>query len=150
MKCRHCGTELKNVFIDLNTSPPSNSYISKSNLNGPETYFPLRVLTCETCWLLQTEDYADADELFTEEYAYFSSVSSSWLAHSEKYANDMTKRFNLNKDSLVSEIAANDGYLLQYFKKLDIPCYGVEPTTSTAEAAREKGIEIVEDFSASN
>ena len=146
MKCRHCGTELKNVFIDLNTSPPSNSYISKSNLNGPETYFPLRVLTCETCWLLQTEDYADADELFTEEYAYFSSVSSSWLAHSEKYANDMTKRFNLNKDSLVSEIAANDGYLLQYFKKLDIPCYGVEPTTSTAEAAREKGIEIVEDF----
>lgn len=146
MKCRHCDTELENVFIDLNTSPPSNSYISKSNLNGPETYFPLRVLTCETCWLLQTEDYADADELFTEEYAYFSSVSSSWLAHSEKYANEMTKRFKLDKDSLVSEIAANDGYLLQYFKKLDIPCYGVEPTTSTADAAREKGIEIVEDF----
>jgi 2-polyprenyl-3-methyl-5-hydroxy-6-metoxy-1,4-benzoquinol methylase len=115
-------------------------------LHALEKWFPLRVLVCENCWLVQTEDFAQADELFDEEYAYFSSFSTSWLQHAEQYVKDMTKRFSLNGNSHVVEVAANDGYLLQYVKALNIPCTGVEPTTSTANAAREKGISIVEEF----
>ncbi|MDH4316975.1 MAG: class I SAM-dependent methyltransferase, partial [Desulfobulbaceae bacterium] len=115
-------------------------------LRAPEKWFPLRVLVCEQCWLVQTEDYAGRDELFDKDYAYFSSFSSSWLAHAKHYVNDMVLRFSLNGDSHVVEVAANDGYLLQYFKGHCIPCTGIEPTASTAAAARNKGLDIVEEF----
>ena len=146
MKCRHCGTDLKLPWVDLGSAPPSNAYLTAQTLRAPEKWFPLRVLVCEHCWLAQTEDFAQANELFDADYAYFSGFSSSWLAHSERYVTDMVARFNLTADSDVVEVAANDGYLLQYVKARDIPCTGVEPTASTAAAARAKGIPIVEDF----
>ena len=146
MKCRHCNTELKLPLIDLGSAPPSNAYLTEQTLHTPEKWFPLRVLVCESCWLVQTEDFAQAEELFDEDYAYFSSFSISWLQHAEKYMKDMTERFSLNEGSHVVEVAANDGYLLQYFKECNIPCTGIEPTASTAAAAREKGISIVEEF----
>lgn len=146
MKCRHCGSELRLPLVDLGSAPPSNAYLTEKTLHAPEKWFPLRVLVCEHCWLAQTEDFAQANELFDAEYAYFSGFSSSWLAHSERYVADMAARFNLTADSHVVEAAANDGYLLQYVKARNIPCTGVEPTASTAAAARAKGIPIVEDF----
>jgi len=146
MKCRHCGTELLLPLIDLGSAPPSNAYLTEKTLKAPEKWFPLKVLVCNQCWLVQTEDYAGAEELFDADYAYFSSFSSSWLKHAEQYVGDMVNRFSLNEKSHVVEIAANDGYLLQYVKSKGIPCLGIEPTASTAMAAREKGIEIVEAF----
>ena len=104
------------------------------------------MLVCEHCWLVQIEDFAQAHELFDAQYAYFSSFSTSWLEHSERYVADMVARFGLNAESHVVEVAANDGYLLQYVKACNIPCLGVEPTASTAAAARAKGIPIIEDF----
>jgi 2-polyprenyl-3-methyl-5-hydroxy-6-metoxy-1,4-benzoquinol methylase len=146
MKCRHCGSELKLPLVDLGSAPPSNAYLTEQKLKAPEKWFPLRALVCEQCWLVQTEDFAQAHELFDSEYAYFSGFSSGWLAHAERYVADMVARFKLNADSHVVEVAANDGYLLQYVKARNIPCTGVEPTASTAAAARAKGIPIVEDF----
>lgn len=146
MKCRHCGSELKLPLVDLGGAPPSNAYLTEQTLHAPEKWFPLRVLVCEHCWLAQTEDFAQVNELFDAEYAYFSGFSSSWLAHSERYVADMVARFDLTANSHVVEVAANDGYLLQYVKARNIPCTGVEPTASTAAAARAKGIPIVEDF----
>lgn len=146
MKCRHCQAELRLPFLDLGHAPPSNAYLSEAALRGPETWFPLRILVCESCWLVQTEDHAGREALFTDDYAYFSSFSSSWLAHSRRYVDAMIGRFGLGKDSMVAEIAANDGYLLQYVKDAGIACYGVEPTASTAQAARERGIDIVQRF----
>lgn len=146
MKCRHCGTDLTLPLIDLGSAPPSNAYLTKETMHAPEKWFPLRVLVCTECWLAQTEDYAGADELFSAEYAYFSSYSTTWLQHAQRYVADMVERFGLNVDSHVIEIAANDGYLLQYVKASGIPCVGIEPTASTAAAARMKGIEIIEDF----
>lgn len=146
MKCRHCGTELRLPFLDLGSAPPSNAYLSEAALRGPETWYPLRVLVCESCWLVQTEDHAGREQLFDADYAYFSSFSSSWLAHAKAYVQAMHERFKLGALSNVVEVAANDGYLLQYVKQVGIPCYGVEPTTSTAEAARKLGIDIVERF----
>ena len=146
MNCRHCQTELTFPLIDLGTSPPSNAYLTQEKLHAPEKYFPLRVLVCTECWLVQTEDYAGADELFSADYAYFSSFSKTWLEHAERYIAEMVHRFALNKKSNIIEVAANDGYLLQYAKAMGIPCLGVEPTKSTAEVARAKGIEIIEEF----
>ena len=146
MKCRHCQFELTLSLIDLVTSPPSNAYLTQQELQETEKYFPLRVLVCTDCWLVQTEDYAGADELFSSDYAYFSSFSSSWLKHSEQYVVNMADRFDLDGQSHIVEVAANDGYLLQYAKARGIPCLGIEPTTSTADAARKKGIEIIEAF----
>lgn len=146
MKCRHCGQLISLPFLNLGSAPPSNAYLSKTDLNGPETWFPLRLLVCENCWLVQTEDHAGREALFTQNYAYFSSYSSTWLAHAQHYVSEMVARFHLGKHSQVVEIAANDGYLLQYVQQLEIPCYGIEPTTSTANAAREKGINIIEQF----
>jgi len=146
MKCRHCNAELNLPLIDLGSAPPSNAYLTEQTMCMPEKWFPLRVLVCTECWLVQTEDYAGAEELFSADYAYFSSFSSSWLQHAQNYATEMTDRFNLNSTSCVVEVAANDGYLLQYFKANNIPCLGIEPTASTAAAARSKGIEIIEDF----
>lgn len=146
MKCRHCSSDLKLPLVDLGSAPPSNSYLTEQTLHAPEKWFPLRVLVCEECWLVQTEDFAQANELFDAEYAYFSGFSTSWLAHSERYVSEMCSRFSLGSHSHVVEVAANDGYLLQYVQARNIPCTGVEPTTSTAHAARSKGIDIVEEF----
>jgi predicted TPR repeat methyltransferase len=146
MKCRHCNTELEQSLIDLGSAPPSNAYLSLANLAAPEKWYPLRVMVCTNCWLVQTEDYAGRDELFDADYAYFSSVSTTWLKHANTYVARMVERFDLTSVSLVVEVAANDGYLLQYVRDRGISCYGVEPTASTAAAAREKGIEVVEEF----
>ena len=146
MICRHCGSELSLPLVDLGSAPPSNSYLTDQSLKMPEKWFPLRVLVCEHCWLAQTEDFAQAEELFDADYAYFSSFSSSWLNHCERYVSEMMTRFELDGGSHVVEVAANDGYLLQYFRDRGVPCTGVEPTAGTAAAARAKGISIVQDF----
>lgn len=133
-------------MVNLDSAPFSNSYLTRQSLHVPEKRFPLRVLVCEQCWLAQTEDFAQVCELFDSEYAYFSGFSISWLTHCERYVSDTVARFDLSANSHVVEIAANDGCLLQYVKARNIPCTGVEPTASTARAARAKGIPIVEDF----
>ncbi len=146
MNCRGCATALTLPLIDLGTSPPSNAYVRGDQLEQAEQWVPLKVAVCQQCWLVQTEDYTSADSLFDAEYAYFSSFSSTWLAHAERYVAEMVERFGLSADSRVVEVAANDGYLLQYVARRGIPCLGVEPTRSTAQAAREKGLEIREVF----
>ena len=146
MKCRHCAAELDRVCLDLGSAPPSNAYLSEAALRAPEVWYPLRLLVCERCWLVQTEDHAGREALFSEDYAYFSSFSSSWLAHAQAYVEAMRSRFALTSSSLVSEVAANDGYLLRYVRDAGIPCFGVEPTASTAKAARALGLNIVERF----
>jgi len=146
MICRHCGTELTYTFIDLGSSPPSNSYLTEKSMKEPEKWYPLKVMVCAQCWLVQTLDFVGTDEMFSEDYAYFSSFSTSWLEHARNYVDNMVSRFHLGTASMVVEIAANDGYLLQYVKERAIPCYGIEPTHGAAQAAREKGIEIIEDF----
>ena len=146
MKCRHCAADLKFQLIDLGSAPPSNAYLTAISLRRPEKWFPLKVLVCENCWLVQAESYSRASELFNDEYAYFSSFSEAWLTHSKNYVDEMVSRFALNSSSHVVEVASNDGYLLQYVKAKGIPCLGVEPTASTANAARQKGIESIERF----
>ncbi len=146
MKCRHCAAPLDRVCLDLGSAPPSNAYLSEEALRAPEIWYPLRLFVCERCWLVQTEDHAGRDALFSDDYAYFSSFSSSWLAHADAYVKTMRTRFALTRESLVSEVAANDGYLLRYVKDEGIPCYGIEPTASTARAARALGLDIVERF----
>lgn len=146
MKCRHCSSPLNLPFLDLGSAPPSNAYLPEAALRAPETWYPLRVLVCESCWLVQTEDHAGRESLFTEDYAYFSSFSSSWLAHAKAYVQAMQGRLALHATSCVVEVASNDGYLLQYVQAAGIPCYGIEPTASTAAAARGKGIQVVERF----
>ena len=146
VKCRHCGSDVSHVLVDLGVAPPSNAFLTKLALKRPEKYFPLRVLVCESCWLVQAEAYSRAAELFNEEYAYFSSFSSEWLAHAKKYVDEMIERFGLSNSSMVGEVAANDGYLLQFVNERGINSYGIEPTASTANAARQKGVEIIQDF----
>lgn len=146
MKCRHCCAELKLQMIDLGSAPPSNAYLTSESLEAPEKTYPLKVMVCEQCWLAQTQDFAQADELFSSDYAYFSSYSTSWLQHAERYVADMAERFRLDRNSQVVEVASNDGYLLQYVKARGIPCLGIEPTASTAMASRSKGIETLELF----
>lgn len=146
MKCRHCGGKHLVPFLDLGTSPPSNSYVDPRHRGKPELWYPLVIRACMDCLLVQTEDFAEREVFFSENYAYFSSFSSSWLAHASTYVNAMIERFGLGSDARVVEVAANDGYLLQYVRERGIACLGVEPTASTAAAARDKGIEIREDF----
>ena len=146
MKCRHCAAPLERVCLDLGSAPPSNAYLTEAALRAPEIWYPLRLLVCERCWLVQTEDHAGRDALFSDDYAYFSSFSSSWLGHCAAYVGEMRERFALTPASLVCEVAANDGYLLRYVRASGIPCYGIEPTASTARAARALGLDIVERF----
>jgi 2-polyprenyl-3-methyl-5-hydroxy-6-metoxy-1,4-benzoquinol methylase len=146
MSCRHCSAALSLELIDLGSSPPSNAYLTALMLSAPEQTYPLRIMVCERCWLVQTLDFARADELFSSEYAYFSSFSTTWLQHAERYVADMVERFRLDRTSHVVEIASNDGYLLQYVRARGIPGTGIEPTASTARAAREKGIDTIEAF----
>ena len=146
MNCRHCNAPLTNTFLNLGSQPPSNSYLSFSDLRRQEKYFPLKIFVCDVCWLVQTEDYLDSDQFFTEEYAYFSSISSSWLKHAKDYCEMITNRLDLDQESFVVELASNDGYLLQNFVAAGIPCLGIEPTVSTATMAEEKGIPVIREF----
>lgn len=146
MKCRHCCAELTLPFLDLGSAPPSNSYLTAAALRMPERSYPLRVLVCTDCYLVQTEDYAHCSEFFSADYAYFSSVSTSWLQHAEQYVSTMVSRFALSGQSHVVEVASNDGYLLQYVAAAGIPCLGIEPTAGTAQVARNKGLAVVEEF----
>jgi hypothetical protein len=146
MRCRHCKNVLEHTFLDLGFAPPSNAYLSANDLLRPEKYFPLKLKVCDRCWLVQTEDYAQVDELFSDDYSYFSSTSSSWLDHASHYARSMIDRLNLSPQSLVIEVASNDGYLLKNFVHAGIPCVGIEPTASTAEVAEALGIPVIREF----
>lgn len=146
MKCRFCSTPLQDVFLDLGVAPPSNAFLREEDLNAAEVWFPLRLYTCAECHLVQVDEVQKHDALFSGDYVYFSSYSRTWLAHAERYATHAIDRLGLGPDSLVMEIASNDGYLLQYVKAHGVPCIGIEPTSSTATAARERGIETIERF----
>ncbi len=144
--CRHCQQPLQHRFLDLGVAPPSNAYLSAFEIQQPEIFFPLQVMVCDKCWLVQTQDYAAADALFTNDYAYFSSTSKSWLAHAKQYSEMIIKRQQLNSESFVVEIASNDGYLLRNFVQNYIPCLGIEPTQSTAQAAMTLKIPVIQEF----
>lgn len=146
MQCRFCKTTLEHVFIDLVNSPASNSFLTKEQLNEPEVFFPLKVYTCHKCFLVQVDEYKKSDAIFDSSYVYFSSYSTSWLKHAKEYTEKMISRFGYDDQSLVIEIASNDGYLLQYFHQNNVPVLGIEPTANTAEAAKEKGVDSVVDF----
>ncbi len=146
MNCRHCSKPLQHQFLDLGFAPPSNAYLKADDLHAPELYFPLKLYICEDCWLVQTEDYARSDELFTEDYAYFSSTSAGWLRHAADYCEVIAERLKLNHGSHVIEVASNDGYLLRNFVDAGIPCLGIEPTDSTADAADALGVPVLREF----
>ncbi|MHA7816748.1 MAG: class I SAM-dependent methyltransferase [Pseudohaliea sp.] len=146
MICRHCETPLRHVFLDLGFAPPSNAYLSEADLQRPETSYPLKLFVCDQCWLVQTQDFVAADALFTSDYAYFSSTSTSWLRHAEDYCAQVSKRLGLGCQSLVIEVASNDGYLLKNFLAAGIPCLGIEPTAATAAAAEALGIPVLREF----
>ncbi|MGH8122367.1 MAG: methyltransferase domain-containing protein [Rudaea sp.] len=146
MRCRFCATPLEDVFIDLGSAPPSNAFLTADRLNAPETWFPLKLYTCGKCRLVQVDELQSHAALFAPDYVYYSSFSRSWLSHAERYVGDAVAKLGLNHNSLVMEIASNDGYLLQYVAARDIPCIGIEPTSGTANAARQKGIETLERF----
>jgi 2-polyprenyl-3-methyl-5-hydroxy-6-metoxy-1,4-benzoquinol methylase len=140
MNCRFCKEPLYDKFADLVNSPLSNAFISFERLNEAEVYYPLTIYVCNKCHLVQVDEYAQARDIFNEEYVYFSSYSKSWVEAARKYSEMMIKRFGFNKDSQVIEIASNDGYLLQHFKNAGVPVLGIEPTKNTAKVAEEKGI----------
>ncbi len=146
MTCRFCGNALTHEFVDLGSSPPSNSYLTLAQLNGSEPFYPLKVMVCDRCFLVQIDEHKKSDEIFDANYAYFSSVSSSWVEHARQYVDMVTEKQGLSEESFVIEIASNDGYLLQFFKAKEIPCLGIEPTKSTADVARSKGIDVLEEF----
>lgn len=146
MKCRFCNANLDRVFVDLVNSPASNSFLTESNLNEPEKFYPLKIFVCDQCKLVQIDEYKKSDDIFNRDYVYFSSFSTSWLDHAKNYVEKMIDKLALNESSFVTEIASNDGYLLQYFVENNIPCLGIEPTASTARVAKDKGIHVIEDF----
>jgi len=146
MKCRHCSNLLNKTFIDLGYAPPSNAYLTKTQLKHHELYYPLKVFVCNNCWLVQTEDYNNADDLFNAEYAYFSSTSISWLKHAKDYSIQIIDQLKLNEKSFVIEIASNDGYLLKNFVAQGVPCLGIEPTKNTAEASLKLNIPVLQEF----
>lgn len=146
MKCRHCGNASFIPFADLQTAPPSNSMLTREQLHEPEVHYPLIAEVCDHCFLAQIEEFKPAGEIFGSDYAYFSSVSQTWLDHAERFAAMATERFELDERSRVLEIASNDGYLLQYFQQRKIPVLGIEPTANTAAAATAKGIPTIVDF----
>ncbi|MDM8546567.1 class I SAM-dependent methyltransferase [Candidatus Venteria ishoeyi] len=146
MKCRHCKQALEHVFLDLGFAPPSNAYLSKDTVLQPEIYYPLKLYVCDQCYLVQTQDYVQADTLFSSDYAYYSSTSTAWLQHAADYAKMITARLKLDVNSHVIEIASNDGYLLKNFVTAGIPCLGIEPTTGTAAAAEKLGIPVLKAF----
>ena len=143
--CRFCAKPLTYTFVDLGACPPSNSYLSAEALEKMEPFYPLHAYVCDECFLVQLSHSIKPDEMFRE-YAYFSSYSDTWLTHARRYTSDMVDRFGITNHALVVEIAGNDGYLLQYFKELDIPCLNVEPALNVADVARAKGIETITEF----
>jgi SAM-dependent methyltransferase len=146
MNCRSCSARLDLIMADLGTAPFSNAYLTVEQLNEPELWYPLRVLVCSNCWLAQTEDFARRDELFSDDYAYFSSYSASWLVHAQEFARRMIHDLDLSSSSFVVEVASNDGYLLKEFVAASISCLGIEPTASTAEASRAIGVPVAQEF----
>lgn len=146
MNCRFCATPLSQVFLDLGAAPPSNSFLTPEDLSGPEVYYPLKLFVCPDCRLVQVDEYKRSSEIFSSGYVYFSSYSSTWLAHAKAYVEATLPRLGLGPQSLVMEVASNDGYLLQYVQERGVPALGIEPSGSTANAARAKGIETIEDF----
>jgi len=146
MNCRFCGKTLTHEFIDLVNAPPSNAFLNKEQLNGPEVFYPLKLFVCDSCFLVQIDEYRKSKDIFDADYAYFSSFSSTWLAHAKSYVDMMIARFGFDQKSRVIEIASNDGYLLQFFKEKGIPSLGIEPTRGTAIAAQKKGLETLVEF----
>lgn len=144
-KCRFCGQELTNTFVDLGLSPLSNEYVTRENLSKGQQFSPLHVMVCEKCFLVQALEYEKPENIFTD-YKYFSSYSQSWLDHSKKYVDMIVLKAELNEQSQVIEIASNDGYLLQYFKPYKIPVIGIEPAENVAEEAQKKGVPTISDF----
>ncbi|MGB3147024.1 MAG: class I SAM-dependent methyltransferase [Paracoccaceae bacterium] len=144
--CRSCAAPLTLTLVDLGTQPLANSYVPMGKAGMAEPKYPLHARVCESCWLVQVDDVVPANEIFDGDYAYFSSFSDSWLAHCRRYAQKMTGDLHLNGDSLVIEIASNDGYLLQYFKEAGVPVLGVEPSANTAREAERKGVPTLVEF----
>lgn len=144
-ECRLCGASLTHTFVDLGMSPLCESYIPPERLDGPETFYPLHVRQCSSCLLVQLPAYVPGEEIFSD-YAYFSSYSDSWVAHAKRYADSMVRRLGLTESSLVTEVASNDGYLLQHFLAKGIPVLGVEPAANVAQAAIARGITTVTEF----
>jgi hypothetical protein len=145
-RCRHCGAKLEAIFADLGSSPPSNSYLDEPSQFIRESSYPLRVLVCESCWLVQTEDFAAKEVFFHGDYAYFSSTSETWRDHSKKYFEEIVSELNLTHRSFVIEVASNDGYLLRHFLAGGVPCLGVEPAGNAASIAVNQGIPVIKDF----
>jgi len=146
MECRFCNHPLEHTLIDLGHAPPSNAFLLPEKLSEPENTYPLSAKICDNCMLVQVQEQKDHKEIFDQNYVYFSSMSQDWLAHARDYVQMAKKRFDLNLESRVVEIASNDGYLLQYFKEQGIPSLGIEPASGTAQIARNKGIETLEEF----
>jgi hypothetical protein len=146
MNCRHCANPLRHTFLNLGYAPPSNAYRTEQDLARPEQHFPLRVMVCDSCWLVQTEDCTQPQSLFDADYAYFSSTSKSWVEHARCYCEQMIGLLGLDERSHVVEVASNDGYLLRHFVAAGVPCLGIEPTASTAAAAEARGIPVLREF----
>jgi hypothetical protein len=139
--CRFCGAPLAHTLVDLGLQPLANSYLTRAELEaGTERSYPLHARVCPKCYLVQVDDVVPAEAIFDAEYAYFSSFSASWVEHARRYALAMAERLNLGPESLVVEVASNDGYLLQHFVAMGVPVLGIEPAANTAEAARARGV----------
>jgi len=146
VSCRGCSAQLSLTFLDLGASPIANDLISGETLVSPEVFYPLHVMTCTNCSLVQIPEVAKREALFRSDYVYFSSYSTSWLEHSQAYASKMIELLDLSEQDLVIEVASNDGYLLQYFRENGVQVLGIEPSSGVAEVAIEKGISTVIDF----
>jgi len=146
MNCRFCNEPLHDKFVDLINCPPSNSFLTEEQLNEPEPYYPLTIYVCSKCHLVQVDEYKKAKDIFSGDYVYFASYSTSWVEHAKKYVIDMIERFGYNENSYVIEIASNDGYLLQHFRDRGVPVLGIEPTQNTANVAIMKGIPTITEY----
>lgn len=144
--CRACGSADLHPVLDLGTAPPSNAYLTAEQARGPETWLPLRMNVCKSCWLMQTEDFVTGADVFTSDYAYYSSMSESWLEHARTFVAEAVHSLSLGPESFVVEVASNDGYLLQYVREIGIRCLGIEPTYSTATAAESRGLKVEREF----
>ena len=144
-ECRFCDELLEKIFLDLGETPLANSYLSDEEIDNNEESFPLKVLVCKKCYLVQLEEFKTPQNIFSN-YAYFSSYSKSFLNHAKNYVDMMINRFQINQNNFVVEIASNDGYLLQYFKEKNIPLLGIEPAKNIAKNAEEKGIKTISEF----
>jgi SAM-dependent methyltransferase len=144
-ECRFCRCKINHVFVDLGRSPLSNAFLTKENLEEPEKMFPLKAFVCENCFLVQLPEFETPENIFND-YVYFSSYSKSWLKHVENYVDMISEKIRLDKDKMVIELASNDGYLLQFFKKKGIPVKGIEPAANVAKVSKNKGIETIVEF----